>query len=190
MPRLSPDDANLWHRAMAGVAPLRRADQRRRPHPDPPPPAAMAALVAAAVTVPPLAEEGSARNPRVGVSGDTTAAAQGAAQPFAGVDRRTAERVRRGRYPVEARLDLHGMTQDEAHRALLGFIAAARAGGRRCVLVITGHGRLSGGVLKVAAPRWLAEPSLRDHVLALAAARPQHGGAGALYVLLRRARRV
>ncbi len=108
---------------------------------------------------------------------------------FAGVDRRTAERMRRGRYPVDARLDLHGMTQAEAHRALSGFLAAARGEGRRCVLVITGHGRLSGGVLKAAAPRWLAEPEFRGHVLAIAPARPQHGGAGALYVLLRRAGR-
>jgi DNA-nicking Smr family endonuclease len=54
------------------------------------------------------------------------------------------------------------------------------------VLVITGHGRIGGGVLKSAVPRWLHEPELRRHVLAIAPARPQHGGAGALYVLLRR----
>lgn len=105
---------------------------------------------------------------------------------FSGVDRRSAERLRRGRYPVEARLDLHGLTQAEAHRALAGFVAGARAAGKRCVLVITGHGRQSGGVLKAAVPRWLAEPSLRAQVLLLAPAQPPHGGRGALYVLLRR----
>jgi DNA-nicking Smr family endonuclease len=94
--------------------------------------------------------------------------------------------VRRGRYPVAARLDLHGLTQAEAHRALCGFIALSRAAGRRCILVITGHGRLSGGVLRASVPRWLAEPSLRRHILAIAPARPQDGGNGALYVLLRR----
>ena len=105
---------------------------------------------------------------------------------LAGVDRATAGRLKRGRRPVEAGLDLHGMTQAEAHRALAGFIAGSRAAGRRCVLVITGHGRLSGGVLKSAVPRWLDEPDLRRAVLAIAPARPQHGGHGALYVLLRR----
>jgi len=78
------------------------------------------------------------------------------------------------------------MTQTEAHRALTGFVAASRAAGRRCVLVITGHGRSSGGVLKSAVPRWLHEPELRRHVLAIAPAQPPHGGHGALYVLLRR----
>src|SRR6185436_9447888 len=105
---------------------------------------------------------------------------------FAGLDRASAERLKRGRYPVEARLDLHGMTQAEAHRALNGFVAGSRALGRRVVLVITGHGRISGGVLKTAVPRWLNEPELRRHVLAASPARPQHGGAGALYVLLRK----
>lgn len=107
---------------------------------------------------------------------------------FAGVDRATAERLKRGRYPVEARLDLHGMTQAEAHRALIGFIARSRIAGRRCVLVITGHGRMSGGVLKAAVPRWLAEPGLRPDVLAITPAQPSAGGDGALYVLLRRLR--
>ena len=69
---------------------------------------------------------------------------------FAGVDRSTAERVKRGRYPVEAVLDLHGMTQAEAHRALSRVIAASRAAGQRCILVVTGHGRMSGGILKAA----------------------------------------
>jgi DNA-nicking Smr family endonuclease len=105
---------------------------------------------------------------------------------FAGVDRSTAEKVKRGRYPVAGRLDLHGMTQAEAHRALAGFVAGARAAGKRCVLIITGHGRISGGVLKAAVPRWLAEPELRRHVLAIAPAQPQHGGSGALYLLLRK----
>jgi len=105
---------------------------------------------------------------------------------FAGIDRATAERLKRGRYQVEARLDLHGMTQAEAHRALAGFVAGSRAAGRRCLLVITGHGRISGGVLKAAVPRWLGEPELRHHVLALAPAQPKAGGSGALYVLLRR----
>src|SRR5207247_9398201 len=100
---------------------------------------------------------------------------------FAGVDRATAERLKRGRRPVEASLDLHGMTQAEAHRALAAFITGSRSAGQRCVLVITGHGRLGGGVLKAAVPRWLEEPHLRRAVLAIAPAQPPHGGPGPLY---------
>ena len=107
---------------------------------------------------------------------------------YAGIDRATAERLRRGQRDIEARLDLHSMTQSEAHRALQGFVVGSRAAGRRCVLVITGHGRMSGGILKSAVPRWLHEPDLRRHLLAIAPARPQHGGSGALYLLLRKER--
>jgi DNA-nicking Smr family endonuclease len=79
------------------------------------------------------------------------------------------------------------MTQAEAHRALARFVSGSRALGRRCVLVITGHGRVSGGVLKAAVPRWLNEPDLRQHVLAITPAQLRDGGAGALYLLLRKA---
>lgn len=105
---------------------------------------------------------------------------------FAGIDRANAERLKRGQHRIEARLDLHGFTQEEAHGALLRFIRTARASGRRCVLVITGRGRQGGGVLKAAVPRWLDEPEFRPHLLAIAPAQPRDGGAGALYVMLRR----
>lgn len=105
---------------------------------------------------------------------------------FAGIDRANAERLKRGQRRIEARLDLHGLSQDEAHRALLGFVRAARAAGKRCVLVITGRGRLGGGVLKEAVPRWLNEAEFRLHLLAISTAQPRDGGAGALYVMLRR----
>jgi DNA-nicking Smr family endonuclease len=105
---------------------------------------------------------------------------------FAGIDRANAERLKRGKRKIEARLDLHGMTQDEAHRTLLEFVRAARAAGKRCVLVITGRGNFGGGVLKAAVPRWLAETEFRPHILAIATAQPRDGGAGALYVMLRR----
>ena len=96
------------------------------------------------------------------------------------------QKLARGSEDIDARIDLHGMTQAEAHRALSRVIAASRAAGQRCILVVTGHGRMSGGILKAAVPRWLDEPELRRHVLLIAAARPPHGGHGALYVLLRR----
>ena len=121
--------------------------------------------------------------------------------PAAGVDARTAQRLRRGVLPIEARLDLHGKTQAEAHAALDRFLAQAQAAGKRCVLVITGKGarRAEGedagpgstaaaGVLKRAVPLWLDQAPNRARVIAIAPARPQHGGDGALYVLLRKAR--
>jgi DNA-nicking Smr family endonuclease len=109
---------------------------------------------------------------------------------FAGIDRANAERLKRGLHNIEARLDLHGMTQAEAQRELVAFIAMSRDAGRRCVLVITGRGLGPNGpgVLKSSVPRWLEEPELRRHVLATASAQPRHGGAGATYLLLRRRR--
>ncbi len=115
------------------------------------------------------------------------ALAHGAA---AGLDRRSLERLRRGRMEIEAELDLHGHTRAEAHRELAAFIEGQAGAGRRCVIVITGKGstREGGGVLKSAVPDWLNEPELREHVLAFSHARPNDGGEGALYVLLRRKR--
>ncbi len=106
----------------------------------------------------------------------------------AGVDRRRTERLRRGRLPVEARLDLHGYTQSQAHAALDRFLGEVQARGLRCVLVITGKGTTTeaGGVLRAQVPRWLNEPANRARVLAFDYAQPKHGGLGALYVLLRR----
>ncbi len=102
-----------------------------------------------------------------------------------GVDRRTAERLRRGQMPIDARLDLHGHTRDSAHRALSGFLAAAWDTGRRTVLIVTGKGQ---GILRDAVPRWLNEHPNRGRILLVAQAQPKDGGGGALYVLLRRRR--
>jgi DNA-nicking Smr family endonuclease len=109
----------------------------------------------------------------------------------AGVDRATAERLRRGALAIDGRLDLHGLTQDEAHAALERFLAGSAARGRRCVLVITGKGlgdSFGRGVLRQAVPRWLNEAPNRARILAVMPAQPRHGGAGALYVLLKRNR--
>jgi DNA-nicking Smr family endonuclease len=109
---------------------------------------------------------------------------------FAGIDRANAERLKRGLHPIEARLDLHGKTQAEAHHALVAFIHSSSNAGRRCVLVITGRGFGPGGpgVLKSAVPRWLEDAAVRRKILAIAPAQPRDGGAGALYLLLRRHR--
>jgi DNA-nicking Smr family endonuclease len=110
------------------------------------------------------------------------------------LERRTLRRIASGRVEIDARLDLHGMTQAEAHRALRSFIRGCHDRDRRLVLVITGKGA-SGfdtmsqfgerGVLKRNVPHWLAEPGLRDVVVGFTEAGPRHGGAGALYVQLR-----
>lgn len=111
-----------------------------------------------------------------------------------GVDRNTAASLRKGEMPVDATLDLHGYTQNEAHSALIGAIARARVLGQRCLLVVTGKGGSvdaegrTTGVLRANVPRWLNESPLRAHVLAFAKAKPRHGGEGALYVLVRRAK--
>jgi DNA-nicking Smr family endonuclease len=102
------------------------------------------------------------------------------------LDRRTWQRLHRGQYPVDARLDLHGMTQAQAHGALAAFLAAAQGRGNRCILVITGRALGRGGTLREMTPRWLDEAPNRARVLAFAVAHLRHGGEGALYVLLRR----
>jgi DNA-nicking Smr family endonuclease len=105
-----------------------------------------------------------------------------------GIDKRQADRFKRGKTPIEGRIDLHGRTQAQAHDDLHDFVARAHAAGKRMVLVITGKGMTASksGVLKENVPRWLNEPTLRRHVLAFDYAEPQHGGDGALYVLLKR----
>jgi DNA-nicking Smr family endonuclease len=109
--------------------------------------------------------------------------------PGAGLDRSTDKKLKRGQMEIEARLDLHGHNRDAAYELLRNFIAREAERGSRCVLVITGKGRGdSPGILRAAVPQWLGEAPLRDHVLRFYTAQPQHGGGGALYVLLRRRR--
>ncbi len=102
------------------------------------------------------------------------------------IDRRTWLRLRRGNYPIDARLDLHGLTQAEAYARLGAFLGGAHARGNRCVLIITGRALGRGGTLRTMTPRWLDEAPNRALVLAFAQAQLRHGGEGALYVLLRR----
>jgi DNA-nicking Smr family endonuclease len=95
-------------------------------------------------------------------------------------------RLRSERDPVGARIDLHGLTQDAARAALTGFVARAAARGERTILVITGKGALGDGVLRRRVPEWLAEPPIRSMVAGVSEAHRRHGGAGALYVALKR----
>jgi DNA-nicking Smr family endonuclease len=172
------EERALWRAAMRGVAPLLKR-------------------LAAAGTEPPAAAEPPPKPAKTKIARRATPRPPAATLPdlapgmTPGVDRRSAERLRRGERRIDGRLDLHGMTQDEAHRALNGFLDRADHSGWRCVLVITGKGRpgsSAGGVLRSAVPRWLNEAPNRARLLAFTAAQPKDGGAGALYLLLRRKR--
>ncbi|WP_377808283.1 Smr/MutS family protein [Azospirillum sp. A29] len=180
----TPDERRLWRIAMRDAEPM----PGRAIEVEPEPLATMAELVeepvATSLAPPPTAKQfpGPARP------------SQAAHPPLtpgstANIDRRTGDRFRRGELEIDGRIDLHGMTQAQAHHALAGFVHRAWNEGRRCVLVITGKGSFGSlGVLRQATPRWLADPGLRPMVLAIQPAQPKHGGDGALYVLIKRRR--
>jgi len=113
--------------------------------------------------------------------------------PLAPIGRRERTRLSRGKQEIDARIDLHGMTQTRAHRALLAFLHRAHHEGFTFVLVITGKGKVGGadserGVLRRQVPQWLALPEFRALVVGFEEAHIGHGGEGALYVRVRRAR--
>lgn len=180
---VTPDERRLWWAAMRGTEPIAgRASLPEPPAPPPVPPSPAPESVTAAndPAVPATVKPTS----RAGRVGDRDAV------PGRDLDRRTGDRLRRGKLPIDGRIDLHGRNQAEAHAVLGAFIHRAWAEGRRCVLVITGKGSWTpgGGVLRRMVPRWLAEPALAGLVLAIESARPADGGDGALYVLVRRRR--
>ncbi|MET0743930.1 MAG: Smr/MutS family protein [Microvirga sp.] len=126
------------------------------------------------------------------------------APPLVGLERRTLQALRRRTRAVDGSIDLHGMRQEEAHFALVGFLRRAQARGHGIVLVITGKGGTGServgpggpggfmfeerGVLRRMVPHWLRRPDLRSLVVGFEEASPHHGGSGALYVRLRRGR--
>jgi DNA-nicking Smr family endonuclease len=182
-------DLDLWRTAMRNVTPLRETAGPPAAVETPPPEA----------PEPATASKPQPRSPK-GAKARSDLPLIGGHHP-PGLDRSSAERLKRGKYQIDGRIDLHGMTQDRAHRALTDFIARAAGDGLRCVLVITGKGlrklaedeagRVRAdelGILRNAVPRWLNEPPVRARILAFGPAQPRDGGGGALYVLLRRAR--
>jgi len=119
--------------------------------------------------------------------------------PLAPLDKRQKQRVARGRQAIDARIDLHGMTQSQAYAALMHFVHEAQGSGARLVLVVTGKGSGKGsetsydaerqrGVLRRQVPLWLALPEFRPFIVGFDEAHVAHGGQGALYVRLRRIR--
>jgi DNA-nicking Smr family endonuclease len=170
-------DAELWARVARSAKPL----HKRRPAPptQPPKPCAKPAKEAASAAKP-----AALPKPAPVVRGEA-------------LDRQTARKLERGHVAVEAKLDLHGMRQKEAHAALRRFLKSAQGKGYRHVLVITGKGAApdlrrpfyeedARGVLRSAVPHWLAAPDLAPLIVSFAAAPRRLGGEGALYVHLRR----
>jgi DNA-nicking Smr family endonuclease len=175
---LSADEHELWSRVTRSIAPLRKAPLLRDAEPEEPPPDR--------AKPPPPTPSSPAPAPRVPPPPRAPSLA-----PF---DRRLKQRLARGREAIDRSIDLHGLTQAQAHAALVRFLRAARADDARMVLVITGKGARSDdftadrGVLRRQVPLWLKSNELRDHVIGFDAAHAAHGGDGALYVRLRRRR--
>jgi DNA-nicking Smr family endonuclease len=179
--QLSDDERALWKTFARSITPLRGPVKSAAPPIEPP------------VTTP---VKPRAQHPAVA----TRQMPPPKSLPLAPLDRRLKQRVARGRAPIEARLDLHGMTQMRAHGALLRFLRRAQSEGAKIVLVVTGKGSggrsRSGeydedrerGVLRRQVPMWLALPEFRLLVVGFDDAHVGHGGEGALYVRLRRAR--
>ncbi len=183
---LSYEDRVLWTTVTKAIKPLRarplvapdEADAAdadfSKPAPKPVRPAAHA--VKAATVSPPAAPPAPQSPPQL-------------PPQLSHLGRRMRARVARGKEQIDARLDLHGLTQREAHSALLCFLRNANARDARLVLVITGKGRGGEpGVLKRQVPQWLGLPEFRSFVVGFEDAHVTHGGEGALYVRVRRTR--
>lgn len=112
--------------------------------------------------------------------------------PLAPIGRRERSHLSRGKKQIDARLDLHGMTQTRAHHALSGFLHRAHSDGLTFVLIITGKGKIGAeserGVLRRQVPQWLSLPEFRTLVIGFEEAHVGHGGEGALYVRIRRSK--
>jgi DNA-nicking Smr family endonuclease len=177
--RLNPDEKSLWKDVTRSIAPLRgrRADQEDGE---------------AAATPPPPSPSPSSKHkakPRGPAASAPVLPTPPRPQP-APLGRKARRRLARGTDPIDGRLDLHGMTQAQAHDALLGFLRRSSGRGARVVLVITGKGGGAGsegrGVLKRQVPMWLRLAEFREFVVGFEAAGIGHGGEGAMYVRLRR----
>jgi DNA-nicking Smr family endonuclease len=179
----SPEEQRLWEAVTQTVAPL-GSPQRRTPLPARAEPEAKAEGKSTGSVKAPA---GAAPPPRPKPS---------APPALSPIDRRTRTRLGRGTVSIEARIDLHGLTQAAAHGRLARFLRQAQADGAKLVLVITGKGRPRGefdqeerGVLRRVVPIWLASAELRPLVVGFDEAGPAHGGTGALYVRVRGGRR-
>ena len=175
---LSAEERELWELVAKQVKPLRKHRATRVPAAPRTEPQPIATI---AKPAPPARPSAAAPAPRP---------SKPAVPPLAPLGKRERTKLSRGRSEIEARLDLHGMTQMRAHRALSGFLHRAHHDGMTFVLVITGKGRSGGesGVLRRQVPEWLSLPEFRAFVVGFEEAGIGHGGEGALYARIRRAR--
>ena len=182
---LSEEERVLWESVAKQAKPLRKRTR-----------VVKAEVVVTAEPAPPAAR-GSARRrsnesaPPPGPPASVKMDRSPTPSPLAPLGRRERTHLSRGRIEIDARLDLHGMTQARAHRALLHFLQRASGDGLRFVLVVTGKGSTTGpeserGVLRRQVPEWLSLPEFRTLVVGFEQAHIGHGGAGALYVRVRR----
>lgn len=189
---LSGEDRHLWDFVAKTIKPLQESLRPRDAAPPTSKPVSPKAVTPSAPTTP------ASRHWLPDFRLKPVAAAEDASSHTGGLDRRTAERLRRGQMPIEGVLDLHGLRQAEAQQQLTRFLLSGHHAGRRCVLVITGKGGRKnddadglgdpGGVLRRMLPLWLDMNPLRPIILDHAPARPKDGGGGAFYILLRRQR--
>ena len=179
---LSEEERALWDSVAKQLKPLRKHRVAKGVTKAAPAPRSEPSPVVPAVrSGPPPRPIAAAPIPRV---------AKPSVPPLAPLGKRERAKLSRGRSEIEARLDLHGMTQMRAHRALTGFLHRAHHDGLTFVLVITGKGRSGGesGVLRRQVPEWLSLPEFRAFVVGFEEAHIGHGGEGALYVRVRRVR--
>jgi len=176
---LSEEELALWESVTRQAKPLRKKHRAAKVEAVPPD-------IEPPVTVKPAAL------PKSLPSASDIRMQKSAAPPLAPLGRRERSQLSRGRKEIEARLDLHGMTQSRAHRALSGFLQRAHHDGLTFVLIITGKGKMGAeserGVLRRAVPQWLSQPEFRALVVGFEEAHIGHGGGGALYVRVRRSR--
>jgi DNA-nicking Smr family endonuclease len=176
---LSEEERALWESVATQTKPLRKKLRAAKAAAEP----SAAETPVAAKSIPPPKSPSSVAMPRP---------AKPEAPPLAPLGRRERSQLSRGRKEIDARLDLHGMTQIRAHHALSGFLQRAHSDGLTFVLVITGKGKMGAeserGVLRRQVPQWLSLPEFRSLVVGFEEAHIGHGGEGALYVRIRRAR--
>ena len=178
---LSEEERALWDSVAKQTKPLRKRHRAAKP---PALPDAETPAIAKPAATPRAAQSTNIpRAPKPDVP---------ATPPLAPLGRRERSQLSRGRKEIDARLDLHGMTQTRAHHALSGFLQRAQSDGLTFVLVITGKGKMGAeserGVLRRQVPQWLGLPEFRSLVVGFEEAHIGHGGEGALYVRIRRLR--
>jgi DNA-nicking Smr family endonuclease len=175
MKRPAPKDARLWALVASTVRPL---PGRTAPHVPSEP--TMVAATAAKPKPKPAVSPPPAPPARVSRPGPRQPGPPQIIEP------NRLRLIERGREPLAASIDLHGLDQDRARATLTGFLLRAFDENHRTVLVITGKGSLGDGVLRRRTPEWLAEPPLRGVVAGVSEAHRARGGGGAIYVALKR----